>query len=71
MAGSGQGVTNRFTFSSLPRTERGQPIVMDKDPRATTVTTTASALAKMDLLETNVIHQERKKSKVTLQQNCS
>ena len=36
MAGSGQGVTNRFTFSSLPRTERGQPIVMDKDPKGET-----------------------------------
>ena len=32
MAGT-SGVTNRFTFSSLPRTERGQPIVMDKDPK--------------------------------------
>ena len=32
MAGT-SGVTNRFTFSSLPRTERGTPIVMDKDPK--------------------------------------
>ena len=38
MAGaqSGQGISNRFTFSSLPRTERGQPIVMDKDPKGET-----------------------------------
>ena len=38
MAGaqSGQGISNRFTFSTLPRTERGQPIVMDKDPKGET-----------------------------------
>ena len=27
---------SRFTFSSLPRTERGQPIVLDKDPKGET-----------------------------------
>ena len=59
------------TMATLDTLTAKLVIVMDKDPRATTVTTTASALAKMDLLETNVIHQERKKSKVTLQQNCS
>ena len=35
MAGT-QGVSNRFTFASMPRTERGQPIVMDKDPKGET-----------------------------------
>ena len=35
MAGT-QGVSNRFTFACLPRTERGQPIVMDKDPKGET-----------------------------------
>ena len=33
---SAQGVSNRFTFASMPRTERGQPIVMDKDPKGET-----------------------------------
>ena len=27
------GVSNRFTFASLPRTERGQPIVLGTDPK--------------------------------------
>jgi len=32
MAGS-SGFSNRFTFASLPRTERGQPIVLGADPK--------------------------------------
>ena len=32
----GKGVSNRYIFSSLPRTERGQPIVLDKDPKGET-----------------------------------
>jgi len=32
MAGS-SGFSNRFTFACLPRTERGQPIVMGADPK--------------------------------------
>ena len=35
MAGT-EGISNRFTFSCLPRTERGQPIVMEKDPKGET-----------------------------------
>ena len=35
MAGT-EGISNRFTFSCLPRTERGQPIVLDKDPKGET-----------------------------------
>ena len=27
------GFSNRFTFASLPRTERGQPIVLGNDPK--------------------------------------
>jgi hypothetical protein len=29
----GPGFSNRFTFASLPRTERGQPIVLGTDPK--------------------------------------
>jgi len=28
-----EGLTNRFTFACLPRTERGQPIVLGSDPK--------------------------------------
>jgi hypothetical protein len=27
------GYSNRFTFACLPRTERGQPIVLGQDPQ--------------------------------------
>lgn len=27
------GYSNRFTFACLPRTERGQPIVLGEDPK--------------------------------------
>jgi len=30
---SGAGYSNRFTFACLPRTERGQPIVLGEDPQ--------------------------------------
>lgn len=33
----GPGFTNRFTFASLPRTERGQPIVLGIDPKGENV----------------------------------